>query len=187
MQFTYWINRGVDDATLFNNLYKHLEGKKKTHLRLLFVDFSSAFNIIQPHILASKLLSTFNIDAVMVKWVLDFLTCKPQAVRANGALTQKWLSSTGSPQGCVLSPLLYMEYTSDCRSNYDGRHLLKFADDTLLLSLLQDGEVDHGPVVKDFVEWCDNYFLKLNVHKTKDMAIDIRKTSCSTFPTIIKG
>lgn len=106
----------------------------------------------------------------MVKLVLDFLTCRPHAVRATGALSQKRLSSTGSPQGCVLSPLFYILYTNDCRSNYGGRHLLKFADDTVLISLLQDGEVDHGPVVKDFVERCD-----------------LRKTSHSTFLTIIKG
>ena len=123
----------------------------------------------------------------MVKWILDFLPCRPQAVRANGALSQKRLSSTCSPQGCVLSPLLYILYTNDCGSTYDGRHLLKFADDTVLISLLQDGEVDHGSVVKDFVELCDNHFLKFNVHKTKDMDIELRKTSHSTFPTIIKG
>jgi len=55
MQFAYRPNRGVEDATptLFNFLYKHLEGKK-THARLLFADFSSAFNTIQPVILYHK-------------------------------------------------------------------------------------------------------------------------------------
>lgn len=92
MQFAYQANRGVDDATitLFNYLYKLLEGTK-THARLLFVHFSSPFNTIQPHILAKKLLSTFNHDAGLVKWILDFLTCRPQAVRANGALSEKRL------------------------------------------------------------------------------------------------
>ncbi len=188
MQFAYRASRGVDDATitLFNYLYKHLEGIK-THARLLFLDFSSAFNTIQPHILVNKLLSDFNLDAGLVKWVLDFLTCRPQVVRANDVFSQKRLSSTGSPQGRVLSPLLYILYTNDCKSKYTDRHLLKFADDTVLISLLQEGEVDHGPVLEDFVEWCDNHFLKLNVLKTKDMAIDFRKNSPSTLPTIIKG
>ena len=68
-------------------------------------------------------------------------------------------------------------YFNNCKSNYDDRHLLKFADDTVLISVHQDGEVDHKPGVKVFVEWCDHHFLKLNVHKTKDMAIDFRKTS----------
>lgn len=101
----------------------------KTHARLLFVDFSSAFNTIQLHILASKLLYTFNLDSGMVKWVLNFLTRKPQAVRANSALSQKQLSSIGPTQQCVLSPLFYILYTNDCRSNDNSN------DNRLLLTL----------------------------------------------------
>lgn len=69
MQFAYRVNRRVDDATttLFNYLYKYLEGTK-TNVRLSFVDFSAAFDTIQPHcILASKLLSTFNLGTVIDK------------------------------------------------------------------------------------------------------------------------
>ncbi len=51
LQFAYRAHRGVNDAiiTLLNLLYKHLEGSN-THARLLFIDFSSAFNTIHPHI-----------------------------------------------------------------------------------------------------------------------------------------
>ncbi len=109
-------------------------------------------------------------------------------VRANGAISKKQLSSTGSPQGCALSPLLYILYTNDCRSNYYYyKHLLKFTDDTVLISQLQDGKVHHEPVVDDFVEWCNNHFLKLSINKTKDMAINFWKTSHSTFPSIIRA
>jgi len=57
LQFAYRPNRGVVDATLslLNNIYKHLE-TPKAYVRILFVDFSSAFNTIQPHILIQKLL-----------------------------------------------------------------------------------------------------------------------------------
>lgn len=64
---------------------------------------------------------------------------------------------------------------------------MKFADDTVLIGRLQEGEVDHGPVSEDFVEWCDDHFLKLNVQKTKHMATDVGKTSPSNLPITIKG
>lgn len=93
----------------------------------------------------------------------------------NGKLSSVLTSSTGSPQGCVLSPLLYILHTNDCRSHYDNRHIIKFADDSVIVSLLYDDETSHGPVVDGFVSWCGNAFLQLNVSKTKDMCIDFRR------------
>ena len=58
-----------------------------------------------------------------------------------------WVSS-----GCVLSPLLYILYTDDCRSNHLNGFLVKFADDSALLSLLQGSEQYHGPALTEFVD-----------------------------------
>jgi len=135
--FAYRARRGVVDATttLLNLLFKHLEGSK-THARILFVDFSSAFNTIQPYIIVDKLLKNFDLDFNIVGWILDFLTDRTQRVRVNGRLSEKMSSSMVSPQGCVLSPLLYILYTDDCRSQHENRHILKFADDSAIVSLL---------------------------------------------------
>jgi len=51
---------------LLNLLFKHLEGSK-THARISFVDCSSAFNTIQPHILVDKLLKNFDLDFNIVR------------------------------------------------------------------------------------------------------------------------
>ena len=104
LQFAYREGRGVQDATatLLNLVHKHLEGVK-THARLLFVDFSSAFNTIQPHVLVEKLINSFSLDPCLVGWILDFLTNRSQCVRVNNTLSSLLSSSTGSPQGCVLS------------------------------------------------------------------------------------
>lgn len=188
LQFAYSAGRGIEDATLMllNCLYRHLEGPL-THARLLFIDFSSAFNTIQPHLLAEKLLSDFNLDTNIIGWILDFLTDRSQCVRVNGVLSNKLHSSTGSPQGCVLSPLLYILYTNSCQSKFENRHIIKFADDSVIVSLLKGGELDHGPVVNDFVSWCKEFFLELNVSKTKDMIIDFRKTAPIPKLTVIEG
>ena len=54
-QFAYRKNRSVDDALLYvlNSVYSHLE-KTNSSIRIMFYDFSSAFNTIQPHLLAKK-------------------------------------------------------------------------------------------------------------------------------------
>lgn len=61
-----------------------------------------------------------------------------------------------------------------CESHYDSRMILKYADDSVVVSLLRDGESSHGPVINDFVKWCKDSYLQLNMSKTKDMIIDFQ-------------
>ncbi|XDV22955.1 hypothetical protein PO909_027697 [Leuciscus waleckii] len=65
--------------------------------------------------------------------------------------------------------------------------MLKFADDTVIVSLLVNEETSHGPVVEDFVSWCAKCNLSLNISKTKDMIIDFGKSAISVSPTVING
>ena len=55
------------------------------------------------------------------------------------------------------------------------------------MSLLQDEETEHGPVVEDFVQWCVNMNLKLNITKTKDMKTEFRKVLRSLSPVLINS
>ncbi len=63
LKFAYRAGRGVEDAvgTFLHTVLGHLEGENNFVL-LLFIDFCSAFNSIQPHILADWLTSTHIID-----------------------------------------------------------------------------------------------------------------------------
>ena len=57
LQFAYRARRSVDDAIIcfLDNVYKHLD-KPRGYCRILFVDFSSAFNTIKPNLLLKKLM-----------------------------------------------------------------------------------------------------------------------------------
>ena len=186
LQFAYRPNRGVDDAisTMLDLIHSHLEAPS-TFVRLLFIDFSSAFNCIQPHILACILKDTYKIDSGLICWLINFLTNRSQRVRVNGTLSDTLSSSTGSPQGCVLSALLFILYTNQCQSNFAKRHIIKFADDSVIVSLLNGDDSDHGPVLNDFIDCCKSSFLDINVSKTKEMHIDFRKKPSVTSPVII--
>ena len=133
----------------------------------------------------NKLVSYFSLDNHLVLWNIDFLTNRLQRVFVNGCFSELSLTCTGYPQGCILSPLLYILYTDDCRSNHLNRFLVNFADDSALLSLLQGSEQYHGPALTEFVDWCDNSYLDLNVTKTKEMFVDFRTQEHSPGKTII--
>ncbi|KAI3352485.1 hypothetical protein L3Q82_005441 [Scortum barcoo] len=49
----------------------------------------------------------------MVAWITDYLTGRPQYVRLGDCRSDTVASSTGAPQGTVLSPVLFTLYTSD--------------------------------------------------------------------------
>ena len=76
-------------------------------------------------------------------------------LRVGNTLSGVRFTSIGTPQGSVLSPLLYILYTDCCRSSYPGRPIIKFADDTAVISLLERDETEHGPVLQEFADWCE--------------------------------
>uniref|UniRef100_A0A2D4HCV7 Reverse transcriptase domain-containing protein n=1 Tax=Micrurus lemniscatus lemniscatus TaxID=129467 RepID=A0A2D4HCV7_MICLE len=93
----------------------HLE-HSGSYVSILFVDYSSAFNTIIPDILIKKLLE-MGLSSHICCWINDFLTNRPQTVRIGSYFSSTLALSTGSPQGCVLNPLLYSLYTYDCTSS----------------------------------------------------------------------
>ncbi len=119
-------------------ILQHLD-KPGNYARILFVDFSSAFNTIMPDLLSDKL-TQLSVPTSICQWITSFLTDRQQLVRL-GKLTSRTLTiSTGAPQGCVLSPLLFSLYTNDCTSKDPSVKLLKFAEDTTVIGLIKDGD-----------------------------------------------
>ncbi|KAK3561861.1 hypothetical protein QTP86_017474, partial [Hemibagrus guttatus] len=140
LQFAYRANRCVDDAVnmALHFILQHLDSPG-SYARILFVDFSSAFNMIVPALLRDKLFQ-LNVPDSMCSWITEFLTDRRQFVRLGTDVSDLQHISTGSPQGCVLSSLLFSLYTNSCTSGHQSVKLLKFADDTILIGLISDGD-----------------------------------------------
>ena len=186
LQFAYQPKRSTDDAiiTLIHNLAQHLDGVSK-YARCLFIDYSSAFNTMQPHVLIERL-AAYNVPARLQLSVLDFLTNRQQYVRTQSELSSIITINTGAPQGCVLSAFLFIVYTnalSQCSSNCK---IIKYADDTVVIGLISDNNEDEYRQTISYVsDWCSENYLDLNVTKTKEMILDMRKKqNCKTPVTI---
>ena len=103
----------MEDAVLYLLHRAHLHlNKGGGTVRILFLDFSSAFNTIQPLLLQDKL-ARMQVDPHLVTWVTDYLTGRPQYVRLKDITSDTVVSNTGAPQGTVLAPLLFTLYTAD--------------------------------------------------------------------------
>ena len=176
LQFAYCAKRGVEDAvlTLLHFIQKHLD-KRRCYVRVLMVDFSSAFNTIQPHLMMEKL-DRLGVNANITLWVCDFLTGRLQHVRVRNIVSDTLVINTGAPQGCVISPVLFTLYTNDCRSSSPDCDIDKYADDTAILAfILCDDETVYRAAIQDFANWCIENYLDFNAVKTKELIFDFRK------------
>jgi hypothetical protein len=77
---------------------------------MLFIDYSSAFYIILPSKLITKL-RILGLNTSLYDWILGFLNGRPQAVRVGNNTFAMLTINMGDPQGFVLSPLLYSLFT----------------------------------------------------------------------------
>ncbi|KAK3539426.1 hypothetical protein QTP70_007666 [Hemibagrus guttatus] len=151
MQFVYRPNRSMDDAisTTLHLSLTHLENKD-TYVRMLFIDFSSAFNTIIPQHLTERL-SLLGINTSLCNWILDFLTGRPQSFRIGNSTSSATTLNTGAPQSCVLSPLLFTLLTHNCAAMHSSNHIIKFADDTSvkmkeMVVAFRRAQSDHSPL-----------------------------------------
>jgi hypothetical protein len=173
-QFAYRARRGVEDASvlLLDLVLSHLD-KAGTFTRVLFMDFSSAFNTLQPHLLLSRLLD-LQVNSEIVLWIRAFLCDRPQRVSVGGCMSSERVLNTGAPQGCVLSPVLFSIYTNELTCNTSILTLIKFADDMALVARLTDEHSlsQYFDYINVLNTWFGSSFLELNVQKTKEICFE---------------
>ena len=189
-QFAYRQNRSTDDAVALaiHSALSHLDKRGKNRcVRMLFVDYSSAFNTIIPARLDTKL-RDLGLHSSLCSWVLDFLSGRRQVVRMGNITSDPLTLNTGAPQGCVLSPLLYSLYTYDCTATHSSNVLIKYADDTTVMGLIDDDdETAYRAEVEKLTQWCQENSLALNVSKTKELIVDFRRPEREHAPITING
>ncbi|KAK1800056.1 hypothetical protein P4O66_006556, partial [Electrophorus voltai] len=81
LQFAYRHNRSTDDAIahLLHTTLTHLDKGRGNYVKMLFVDYSSAFNTIIPSLLTTKL-EDLGLHTSLCDWIANFLTDRPQSL-----------------------------------------------------------------------------------------------------------
>ncbi|KAK3512858.1 hypothetical protein QTP70_028928 [Hemibagrus guttatus] len=131
-------------------------------------------------------LSLLGLNTSHYNWILDFLTARPQSVWIGNSFSSTTTLSTGAPQGCVLSPLLFTLLTHDCATMHSSNHIIKFADDTTVVGLIsKNDESAYREEVQRLTTWCKANNLSLNVDKTKEMVVDFRIAQSDHSPLFI--
>lgn len=114
-----------------NDISERLD-RPKSQIRIMYIDFSSAFNTIQPHILLSKLLG-MGVNSNLLLWIFSYLYQRPQYTKIKHIKSNVIYTNTDALQWCVLSPTLFTLYADDCRSLFPNCSIIKCADDTAIV------------------------------------------------------
>lgn len=117
-------------AIALHSVLSHLE-QRESYVRMLFVDYSSAFNIIIPDVLITKL-KTLGLPSM----------CLDKRLLIQQTTNRETLSPTFSPPSHwtpAFRPLLYSLYTQECSSAHDQIIIKKFVDDTTLVGVILVG------------------------------------------------
>ncbi|TWW62754.1 hypothetical protein D4764_04G0014010 [Takifugu flavidus] len=176
LQFAYQPSIGVDDAVIYllHSSLIHLE-KAGSTMRIMFFDFSSAFNTIQPRLLGNKL-QVAGVDHHLTTWILNLLTQRPQFVRVKGSESHRLFCSTSVPQRTVLAPFLFTLHTADFSYGSSSCHLHKYSDDSAAVGLITDGDdMEYRELIQDFVNRSLQKNLWINANKTKELVVDLRR------------
>ena len=189
-QFAYRSKRGTEDGLLtFYDIISHHLSTPKTYARVLMIDFSSAFNTVLPEELI-KTLKNLETPDVLCKFIWDFLTKRSQFVKLKDKESKSIMINTGSPQGCVMSAYLFALYTNDCRSSTKCCHVIKYADDTAIIALINDPAKDdllYRKQIADTVQWCRDHNLILNTKKTKELIYDVQRNKPEYTPVQVNN
>ncbi|KAF3697988.1 hypothetical protein EXN66_Car013669 [Channa argus] len=72
--------------------------------------------------------------------------------------------------------MLYTLFNYDCVASHKDNIIVKFADDTAVTGRIAGGdEAAYRREVASLVSWCGDNNLTLNMDKTKEMIVDMRK------------
>ena len=187
-QFGFRKGVGTTDALLVltHDLQCCLDSRSEA--RVVSLDFSSAFDLVNHSALLYKL-ESFGVSGPILNVFREFLTDRQQRVSIDGQFGAYKPVLSGVPQGSVLGPLLFILYTADMWIGLENK-LMAYADDTTLYSIVEsphDRAAVADSINRDLSKiqlWCQDWGMKLNPIKTQSIIVSRSRTSVPVHPAL---
>jgi len=155
--------------SVHDHIIKAMNHQQVTCLTLL--DLSATFDTIDDNIddLLERLSSWFGISSIALSWFKSYLLNRSFYVNIQNSKSSEFQLLYGVPQGFVLSPLLFILYTtplSTVISNSSANYQL-YADDTQFLLSFSALDFSHNityleNTIINVANWMSSNFLSLN-------------------------
>ena len=157
--------------------------KLNSYVRVVMLDFSKAFDLINHHLLLDKLQS-YGLPAHILRWMATFLLDRAQRVKIGNEYSHSGHPNGGVPQGTLSGPKCFLVYINDLRTTVP---LYKYVDDSTLFEICDRNDVS---VIQESVDiaarWTEQNDMKINSEKSKEIIISFAQDGNfrSTIPNI---
>ena len=134
----------------------------------VFLDFSRAFDRVWIDSLLMKTMA-LGIEGHCLKYIENFLNGRTAQVVLKGDRSDIYSSDNGTPQECVLSPLLFLIFINDFPALSPHSSSALFADDS---SIWRSGSNIHQITfhlqqdLHKIEKWCNDWGFKINTAKS---------------------
>jgi ribonuclease HI len=155
------------------NKYNHNKG----YTAAVFIDFKSAYDMLWHEGLFAKL-ENMGITGRPLTYIKNFLTDRTMQVRIGNKLSPTFIVKNGTPQGSIISPLLFLIMINDLPDEITKTEASLFADDSCLftsgrrldtiMSKMQDS-------LNKLKLWCDKNGFIISMEKTVAVLFTNRK------------
>ena len=142
--------------------------KNKEHVLAIFIDFERAYDMLHVPTLLKKI-QNLGIVGNTYDWVENFLSHRSFQVKVGTELSDTFLQENGTPQGSVISPLLFLLMINDIPNGIDGVEMSLFADDSAIyvghrnVKILKHKIQSSMNLIND---WCNKNSFKISINKT---------------------
>lgn len=167
-QFGFLNDRStIQPLSIFNNFIADNLNKNKM-ITAMTIDVQSAFDSVWHNGVIYKLILN-NFPPLIIKSITSFLNKRTFEVGENDDKSELKFIPAGSPQGSVVSPLLWNIYIADLPTHPNIK-ILQYADDTLLYFGHQApllSQMIFNSYLKKLSDWFTTWKLKVNENKTE--------------------
>lgn len=133
-QFGFRAFKSCNDALVTLTSFVHDKLLQDCKIVCLFIDVQGAFDNVDPSILIQELLS-MGVPACTRKFIANSVFERRNYFISAGELLGPFLARKGTPQGSILSPLLFNLYLRDIGSCLTPDvHIVQYADDITIFS-----------------------------------------------------
>jgi hypothetical protein len=140
-----------------------------SYVDMIMIDLSKAFDCAQSSTILNAL-HKCGASSDCLHWIFNFITNRQQRVLFNKMASDLCQISSGTPQGSIISPLLFAFLLHDLVPISNQCTYFKYADDITMVYWFSKPN-NPNTLLHDEIQslelWCKNHYMNINTEKTK--------------------